>query len=237
MASLAEVRARAIAAQAYADRIRQADAKDVREALRRLSCVQLDSISAVERSHRIVLSSRAGAYREGAVSELLRKGKAFEYWAHEACLVPIEDYPLFRRRIRERRMHVYVPAGVDSGSDSGSGTLLSPFDNLLWDRAFVRRAFAFDHVMEIYKKPHERKYGYYVLPFLYGDRLVARLDLKSDRENGVLLVRALHWEPTARTEAAEDALERALDRLARSLGLEQVGAPKKVSSSSARKPT
>ena len=64
--------------------------------MRRLSCVQLDSISTVERSHRIALGSRIGAYPREAVSNLLRRGKLFEYWAHEACLIPAEDWPLFR---------------------------------------------------------------------------------------------------------------------------------------------
>jgi uncharacterized protein YcaQ len=62
-----------------------------------------------------------------------------------------------------------------------------------------------------------------VLPFLYGDRLVGRADLKSDRSEGVLLVKAFHLEPTVRRSAAlQTALDRALDRLARVLGLERV---------------
>src|SRR5262249_1136447 len=62
-------------------------------------CVQLDSISAVGRAHRLTLTARIGHYPERAVSRLLREGRIFEYWAHEACLVPIEDYPLFKRRM------------------------------------------------------------------------------------------------------------------------------------------
>ena len=59
--------------------------------------------------------------------------------------------------------------------------LLCPFDNLMWDRPFLRRLFGFDHVIEVYKREHERVYGYYVLPLLVGDRLVGRADLKADR--------------------------------------------------------
>ena len=62
-----------------------------------LSCVQLDSISTVERSHRIALTGRVGDYPQEAVSRLLARGRIFEYWAHEACLLPIESWPLFRR--------------------------------------------------------------------------------------------------------------------------------------------
>ena len=101
--------------------------------------------------------------------------------------------------------------------------LLSPFDNLLWDRGFVRRVFGFDHVIEIYKRAPERRYGYYVLPFLWRDRIVGRADLKSDRSEGALLVNAFHLEPGVRRSAAlDEAFSRALDRLRRTVGLERV---------------
>src|SRR5207248_7196086 len=64
---------------------------------------------------------------------------------------------------------VVVPAKAEVDGDvSKAGILLSPFDNLLWDRGFVERVFGFRHVIEVYKPGHERVYGYYVLPFLYG---------------------------------------------------------------------
>ena len=76
--------------------------------------------------------------------------------------------------------------------------LLSPFDNLLWDRPFARRVLGFDHLIEVYKKEHERRYGYYVLPFLRRDRIVGRADLKSERGEGALVVKAFHREPGVR---------------------------------------
>ena len=60
----------------------------------------------------------------------------------------------------------FRPAPSSTGGPRG-GVLLCPFDNLLWDRAFVERIFGFRHVIEVYKREHERVYGYYVLPFLY----------------------------------------------------------------------
>ena len=103
--------------------------------------------------------------------------------------------------------------------------LLSPFDNLLWDRPFARRVLGFDHLIEVYKKEHERRYGYYVLPLLWRDRIVGRADLKSERGEGALVVKAFHREPGVRASAAlDDALDRALDRLRRACGLER-GAP------------
>src|SRR5438045_1298260 len=101
--SLAALRRHVVAAQGYAARSRAGRAGDVEEAVRRLSCVQLDSISTVERSHRIVLASRVGDYPRRTVTRLLASGRVFEYWAHEASLVPIADWPLFRYRMAELR--------------------------------------------------------------------------------------------------------------------------------------
>src|SRR5262245_7552309 len=97
--SLTALRRIAIGAQGYASRSRSGTRAEVEEAIRRLSCVQLDSITAVERSHRITLGSRVGAYPRETVSRLLRDGRIFEYWAHEACLIPVDEWPLFRSRM------------------------------------------------------------------------------------------------------------------------------------------
>jgi uncharacterized protein YcaQ len=341
----------------------------------RLGCVQLDSISTVGRAHRLTLGSRIGAYPEASVSRLLRAGRIFEYWAHEACLVPIEDYALFKRRMEHLREHhwwgrkhdhdpevkervldalrtngalptrffegggssgggmwnwkpekriledlfaagevvvagrdgfqrlydlpervipreqleapvpseeefrrgyalravegrgaltesgiaehcrfqggakamrpvvddlvsaglvrrvavddgglpLVVPAAAEIDGAPAGGVLICPFDNLVWDRSFLERIFGFTHVIEVYKPAPQRVYGYYVLPFLYRDRLIGRADLKSDRAEGALRVRAFHFEPGVRRSGAlEAALDKALDRLARVLGLERV---------------
>src|SRR5690349_12348958 len=97
--TLAELRRRVVAAQHYTSRARTARPAEIVDAVRRLGCVQLDSISTVERSHRIALGARIGAYPEAALSQLMREGRIFEYWAHEACLLPIEDYPMHRWRM------------------------------------------------------------------------------------------------------------------------------------------
>jgi uncharacterized protein len=373
--SLAQLRRYVVSHQRFATRPRTSRTADVAAAVGRLGCVQLDSISTVDRAHRLTLTARLGRYPPGSVTRLLSDARIFEYWAHEACLLPIEDFPLFKRRmeelkdrhwwgrkrqdrateamvldaIRERgalpsrafdgegpmpgemwnwkpakralehlfaagevvvagrdgfqRLYdlpervipkqyldapapsedafrrgyalravqgrgalteaaiaehcrfrggakamrpavdrlvrdglvrrvavedggapVVVPADAEiDGSAPKAGVLLSPFDNLLWDRTFLERVFGFRHVIEVYKPGHERVYGYYVLPFLYGDRLVGRADLKADRKEGVLRAKAFHLEPgVRRSRSLADAFDRALIRLARGIGIERI---------------
>jgi uncharacterized protein YcaQ len=372
--SVAQLRRYVVGHQGFATRARTSRTTDVAATVSQLGCVQLDSISTVERAHRLTLGSRLGRYPAGSVTRLLGSARIFEYWAHEACLLPIEDYPLFKRRMLELSDHhwwgrertaegraverevlarlrdegalpvrafegrsgpmwgwkpakralehlfaagevaiagrqgfqrlydlperviprryldaptpseeefrrgyalravesrgalteagiaehcrlsggaggmrpvvdslveaglvrrvavtdggapVVVPAkAVVDGRVSAGGVLLCPFDNLLWDRAFVERVFGFRHVIEVYKREHERVYGYYVLPFLYGDRLVGRADLKTDRKESVLRVKAFHLEPGVRdSHALRGAFDRALGRLARSLRIDRV---------------
>jgi len=370
--SLAEIRHRVVAAQGYASRSRTGTAAEVVATVRRLACVQLDSISTVERSHRIALGARVGAYPESIVSRLLRTGAIFEYWAHEACLVPVEDYPMHRWRmarfaashpwrgnvferepeltarvlgevaergplasrdfdgagpggmwnwkpakvvlealhsagrlaiagrdgfqrlydlpervlpadvldgpvpsedeyvrwatlrgvvargaltdaavaemwrlaggaarvrphadalvaegrlrrleVADGRQSILVEPGDEPDGRAPAALLVSPFDNLLWDRAFLERVFGFRHVIEVYKREHERVYGYYVLPLLRRERFVGRVDLKHDRGDGILRVKAFHREPGVRGDLAA-TLEVALARLARVLGASAV---------------
>jgi uncharacterized protein len=333
--------------------------------------VQLDSISAVDRAHRLTLAARIGKFEPDDVTVLLREGRVFEYWAHEASLLPVEMWPHFRtvmegrghwgshdrafkehpdlfepvlERIREegplgsrdfegnagggmwnwkpakmvlealwdrgqlviagrrsfqrlydlterviprhvldlptpaedetlrtfalaavrargalteaavrehwrlkggkarlhhhllalvdegqlREVHVddggapfYVDAERELGGDPSPPVLVSPFDNLVWDRSLLERVFGFRHVIEVYKREHERLYGYYVLPLLAGDRFLGRADLKADRANGILQVRRFVPEPRIRGNPL-DRLERAAHRLARTIGLERV---------------
>jgi uncharacterized protein YcaQ len=104
-----------------------------------------------------------------------------------------------------------IPKQVEAAS------LISPFDPLIWTRPRVARLFGFDYRVEIFVPERQRKWGFYVLPFLLGDRLVARVDLKADRSAGRLLVKGAWGE-----ERSAEALAVELGEVARWLGLERV---------------
>ncbi len=357
--SLAAARRVAIAAQDFLDRAPTGtpDRRHLRRVLARIGLLQIDSVSVVARAHYLPLLSRLGPYPRPLL-EAAAWGKPrslFEYWAHEASLLPIETQPLLRWRMARAeaglgtygelarfardnhatidRLHAGIAANGPTAASALDGikgkggwwgwseakmalewlfwaghlttvsrrgfervydlpervlpaailaqptptpadaqrdllrisaralgiatandlrdyfrlspaeavpripelveagdlipvtvagwaapaylhrdadrprrvaarALLAPFDPLVWDRARAERLFGFRYRIEIYTPAARRVHGYYVLPFLLGDRLVARVDLKSDRATSRLRVLAAHAEPHAPPETA-----------------------------------
>lgn len=359
--SLSTARRIALAAQGFGERrpAAPADRRQLKRFLARNGLLQIDSVNVLVRAHYMPLYSRLGAYPRGLIDGNARgrKRMMFEYWAHEASLLPLELYPLMRWRMgrAERGERVYgglarfgreradyvetihkeilargpvaasdfdgqrgqggwwgwsdvkhalewlfwsgrittaerrasfervydvpervlpssvlaLPAppaedairellrisaralGVATASDLRdyfrlptedvklrlpelveqgelvpvkvegwnqqaflhrdarmprrieARALLSPFDPLVWERSRAERLFDFRYRIEIYTPADKRVHGYYVLPFLLGETLGARVDLKADRHAGVLRVMASHREPLAADHVAE----------------------------------
>jgi uncharacterized protein YcaQ len=378
--SAAEARRVALAAQGFAEnRPELAQSPHLKRLIRRLGLLQIDSVNVLVRAHYMPAFSRLGAYAAPLLDKAAYDGKRrhlFEYWGHEASLLPIEHYPLFRWRMEEaerleniwggiarakREQAEYVGRILDevrtrgpiSAGDleiSGGGkgawwgwsdgkraleylfwsgqvttatrrnfervydltervlpnaalaapvpdkpealrqllmisaralgiatepdlrdyfrlkpedtkprlgelveagallpvsvkgwshsaylhpeaklprrvrarALLSPFDPLIWERARTERMWNFRYRIEIYTPEAKRQHGYYVLPFLLGEKLVGRVDLKADRASGTLKVQASHSEPGVELDTVAGELLIELQHMAAWLGLERV---------------
>jgi hypothetical protein len=122
------------------------------------------------------------------------------------------------------RHPAYLANGVKTPAEMKGAALLSPFDNLIWERDRAHRLFGTRIKLEIYTPQDQRTHGYYVLPFLLNGKIAARVDLKSDRKGGVLLAHAAHLEPGASPGETAAALAAELTKMALWLKLERVKA-------------
>jgi uncharacterized protein YcaQ len=379
--SLTALQARRIAllAQGFGDRRPSAPGKShLKRVFDRVGLIQIDSVNVLSRSHYLPPFARLGGYAHADMDALAwgRKKRLFEYWGHEASLIPVEHQPLFRWRMsraeagvgtysglarfgREKRAYIEqvldevrrrgpLSAGELEQAGKGAGgwwgwsdgkravewlfwaglvttatrrgferlydlpervlpeavidtptptveeaqrglieiaaramgvatetdlrdyfrmepaetrariaelteegvlipvqvqnwgkpawrhqdaprprrveatALLSPFDNLIWRRERAERIFGFHYRIEIYVPAHKRVHGYYVLPFLQGERLTARVDLKADRQAGVLRVQSAHREDHAEADEVAPALAMRLNDMAVWMGLSGV---------------
>ncbi|MBQ6798452.1 MAG: YcaQ family DNA glycosylase [Oscillospiraceae bacterium] len=154
--------------------------------------------------------------RNAAFSSLLRDGKILEVRVEgirDVLYCPAEDLPLLEEILSARKQKPRCE-------------LLAPLDCLLWDRKLLKAIFDFDYTWEIYTPEAKRKYGYYVLPMIYGDRFIGRVEAAADRKNGILTVKHLWTEPNITvTKTVQKAMERCLRRLAKLNGCEELILP------------
>ena len=137
------------------------------------------------------------------VAELVDEGRLIpvhvEGWKEQAYLQP----------------EAKVPRSIEARA------LLTPFDSLVWERKRIERLFGMKYTIELYTPQPKRTYGYYVCPFLLGDTLVARCDLKADRQRGALLVHAAFLEPGQEPRTVAPALAEELHGMRVWLGLDR----------------
>ncbi|MCH8065766.1 MAG: YcaQ family DNA glycosylase [Chloroflexi bacterium] len=120
------------------------------------------------------------------------------------------------------RERAYLHPQAQAPRSINARALLTPFDSLIWERKRTERVFGFRYRIEIYVPEKQRQYGYYVLPFLHGDRLVARVDLKSDRKAGRLQVKSAYAEEDTDEDETAGALAVELRSMAAWLELDGV---------------
>jgi len=133
----------------------------------------------------------------------------------------VEDGSLVPVTVKGWREQAYLDPAAKRPRKIDAAALLSPFDNLIWFRDRTERMFGVKVRLEVYTPAEKRTHGYYVLPFLEGDAITARVDLKADRKAGVLIVQSAHAEPWA-SDATPVKLAAELKLMAGWLGLTAV---------------
>ena len=171
-----------------------------------------------EDAHRELLMRAAASHGIAAAPDLVDYHRLPKVPAKVRLAELVEDGRLIEAEVEGWNRPALLHPDAASPRRIDACTLLSPFDPVVWFRERAARLFGFDYRIEIYTPAAKRVYGYDVLPFLLGDEIVARVDLKTDRTEGVLRVKAAFAEPGRPPGAVAEGLRCALDDLARFVG-------------------
>ena len=133
-----------------------------------------------------------------------------------------EDGQLTRVSVAGWKEPAYIHSGAPVNANVKAAAILSPFDSLIWSRDRTERLFGFRYRIEIYVPQAARKFGYYVMPFLMDNQLVARVDLKAERQEATLMVKSSHVEEGQDSARVASELAKQLNAMSQWLGLEQV---------------
>lgn len=187
-----------------------------------LSAEHLDGAALRDDAQRELLRQAARAQGVGTAADLADHFRMAVRDARSRLAELVEAGEVREVRVEGWREKAYLHREARLPRRIDAASLLSPFDPLIWFRQRTARLFEFDYRFEIFVPEAKRKWGAYVLPFLLGDRLVARVDLKADRPRRRLLVRAAYLEPDAEPGGVCDALARELTTMARWLALDDL---------------
>ena len=147
----------------------------------------------------------------------------------EIIPISISDGPVEKGERYIHSQDIALLKELDSNRWEPRVSLLSPFDNLFCDRARTKLLFNFDYTIEIYTPATKRKFGYYVLPILYGDKFIGRLDPVMDRKNGKLIIKAVHAERHApKDKDTSREIRESVEQLSEFLGAKEVVYSRKV---------
>ena len=200
----------------------------VLEVFRKLGSIQFDPIAVAGRSHDLVLHARVAGYEPTWCDELYERREIFEATNKAMSLVPTSEFPWFRHVMGRKgpRFHAAILAEELAllqapPAPRSSVAFIPPFDSLLWDNALVASLFDFDYVWEGFFPPPKRRWGYYVLPIVFGDRFVGRIEPRIDRDRARVEVLDLWWEDgfaPRRADGFVDAMRDALGAYLRFAG-------------------
>ncbi len=173
-----------------------------------------------DHAHRVLLMRAAASLGVAALPDIVDYHRLPKRPAKERLLELVENGDLIEVDVEGWNRQAFLHPDATNPRWIDACSLLSPFDPVVWFRERGERLFDFEYRIEIYTPKAKRKYGYYVLPFLLGDDIVGRVDLKTDREDGVLRVLGAFSEPGTEQAAVVEGLRNALDDLAAFVGVE-----------------